>query len=348
MLTFRRMILLAVLVFPGIVLAQPEVPSTVEASGLELVSPETQKAINRGLAFLAASQHEDGSFGSGSVYRRNVAVTSLAGMSFLSAGHTPGRGPYGRHVDKAVRFIIAAAQPSGYIIVEDSASHGPMYGHGFATLFLAEAYGMTDDETLRDVLKRAVRLIVGTQNAEGGWRYQPDSTDADLSVTVAQVMALRASRNVGISVPKETVDRALEYVRKCQNSDGGFRYQLLRRAQSMFPRSAAGVVALYSAGVYEGPELERGLAYVMQFLPSQELFRYESHYYYGHYYAVQAVWHAGGTYWSRWYPAIRDELLVRQLPDGSWPDSLICSEYGTAMSLLVLQMPNNYLPIFQR
>ena len=46
-------------------------------------------------------------------------------------------------------------------------------------------------------------------------------------------------------------------------------------------------------------------------------------------------------------PAIRDALLKRQNDDGSWSDS-IGSEYGTSMALIILQMPNNYLPIFQR
>ena len=58
-------------------------------------------------------------------------------------------------------------------------------------------------------------------------------------------------------------------------------------------------------------------------------------------------WHAGGADWRNWYQAIRDELLARQRDDGAWMDS-ICQEYGTAMATIILQMPNNYLPIFQR
>src|SRR5690606_12813977 len=117
---------------------------------------------------------------------------------------------------------------------------------------------------------------------------------------------------------------------------------------SEFPRSAAGVVALYSAGVYEGVEIEKGLEYLMQYLPPTPAINRDRHYFYGQYYAVQAMWHAGGDYWRRWYPAIRDELLIRQSDvDGSWADS-ICYEYGTAMACLVLQTPNDLLPIFQR
>ncbi len=320
-----------------------------EATASEFVSPETQKSIDRGLAYLAIRQHPDGSFGSGSTYKRNVAVTALAGMAFLSAGHTPGRGQYGKHVDQSIEFLLSCAKPSGYIVREDSTGHGPMYGHGFATLFLAEVYGMTPRKDVREALKAAVQLIVNSQSREGGWRYDPDGKDADVSVTVCQMMALRAARNSGIAVPKTTVDQCVEYVKKCQNNaDGGFRYQLNMRPQSDFPRSAAGVVTLYSAGLTEGRELERGLAYLMRFPPRGDLLRYDAHYFYGQYYAVQAMWHAGDEYWKQWYPAIRDELMIRQLPDGSWSDSLVNSEYATAMACLILQMPNNYLPIFQR
>ncbi|MBI1349107.1 prenyltransferase [bacterium] len=320
----------------------------VEASGQRLITPETQKAIDQGLAYLAARQHPDGSFGSGSMYRRNVAVTSLCGMAFLSAGHTPRRGKYGQNVEQTVAFILESAEPSGYIIRPDSAAHGPMYGHGFATLFLAEAYGMTQDDKARVALKAAVELIINSQNKEGGWRYDPDGRDADISVTVCQIMALRAARNCGIAVPKATVDQCVGYVLQCQNADGGFKYQIPQQPKSAFPRSAAGVVALYCAGIYEGRDLERGIDYLERSVPEGDLLRYEPHYFYGHYYAVQAMWHTGGHHWDSWYPAIRDELISRQLPDGSWPDSLVNAEYGTAMACLILQMPNNYLPIFQR
>ena len=223
-----------------------------------------------------------------------------------------------------------------------------MYGHGFATLFLAEVYGMTPRKEVRDALKSATQLIINSQNKEGGWRYLPESTDADVSVTVCQMMALRAARNCGIAVPKTTVDQCVEYVRKCQNADGGFRYQLVGPPRSDFPRSAAGVVVLYNAGVTEGRDLERGLAYLFRSPPKGDPFRPDSHYFYGQYYAVQAMWHAGDDRWQRWYPAIRDELVHRQMLDGSWSDATINPEYATAMACIILQMPNNVIPIFQR
>jgi hypothetical protein len=316
-----------------------------ESTAADIITPAVRQATERGLDFLAGQQQTDGSFGAGG-YSRNVAVCALAGMAFLAGGNTPGRGPHGEQVERCIDFVLANTQDSGFIVVNGSSSHGPMYGHGFATLFLAEIYGMTMREEVRDKLGKAVNLIVQTQNREGGWRYQPQRRDADISVTICQVMALRAARNAGFHVPHETIDSCIEYVKRSQNADGGFMY-MLQGGASAFPRSAAGVVALYSAGIYEGPELERGLDYLMAQLPRGGNFNRESHYFYGHYYAVQAMWHAGEEYWIKWYPAIREELIARQRSDGSWMDS-ICTEYGTAMACIVLEIPNNVLPIFQR
>ena len=313
-----------------------------------MVSAVADDAIQRGLAFLASRQNEDGSFGRG-VLRWNPAVCSLAGMAFVSSGSTPGRGPYGSHVQRSVRFVLSQSQENGFIHAPDDVARGPMYGHGFATLFLAEVVGMDLDPLIREKLAAAVKLIIDTQNDDGGWRYLPERNEADISVTICQIMALRAAKNVGIYVPSETIDRCVDYVRRSQNPDGGFMY-MLHGGPSAFPRSAAGVVALYSAGIYEGDELTRGLDYLLLYLPPSNRLDRESHYFYGHYYAVQAMWHAGGKYWPRWYPAIRDELVSRQGNDGSWisPDDLDSPEYGTAMAAIILQLPNNQLPIFQR
>ncbi len=318
------------------------------ANGKKLVTSATQTSINNGLEWLAKHQHKNGSFGSGTLFPQNVAVTSLCGMSFLSAGNTLQRGKYAKNVRMAVDYVLSRCQANGYIIDEESKSHGPMYGHGFATMFLAEVHGMTNrkNKVLRNKLSKAVKLIIASQNKKGGWRYDPEPKNEDISVTVCQIMALRAARNCGISVPKETIDRCTKYVKLCQTTDGGFRYQLARGAESMFPRSAAGLVALYSAGIYKGREIDRGLKYLVKNKPRG--YHLSSHYHYGHYYAAQAMWHAGGDYWQRWYPVIRDEMMKQQQADGRWISRTICDEYSTAMSLFVLQMPNGYLPILQR
>jgi squalene cyclase len=320
----------------------------VEKSAGKLITPAAERSIERGLKWLVSQQREEGDFGAGQA-RGNVAVCALAGMALMSAGSTPGRGPYGGQVNRCLDYILANTQPSGFICGPD-VSHGPMYGHGFATMFLAECYGMSLRPELREKLSKAVQVIVNSQNKEGGWRYQPVRAGADISVTVCEVMALRASRNAGLFVPNETIDRSIEYVKRSQNADGGFMYMVESPRESDFPRSAAAVTALYSAGVYKGPEIEKGLDYLMPFMPAEGVTRREdrSYYFYGHYYAVQAMWQAGAERWTRWYPAIRDELVGRQRSDGSWQAAQEGNECGTAMACMVLQMPNNYLPIFQR
>jgi hypothetical protein len=326
-----------------------------------MITPEADRAIDAGLAYLSARRNPGGSFGT-NPYRGNVAITSLGGLAFMAGGHQPGRGMYGRVVTDAIKAVLSqenvAGNRPGYLHNPMATPHGPMYGHGFGTLFLAESYGMVHDRTLRDTIRDklhlAVKVILDSQNVEGGWRYTPEPRDADLSVTVCQIMALRAARNAGISVPRNKVDHCIEYVKRCQDrSEGWFRYMAQGGMQGQaFARTAAGVAALFSAGLYKGPEVEAGLRYLKnRCMPGTGFafreHRPDMHYFYGHYYAVQAMWTAGGSYWAEWYPAIRNELISTQQTDGSWIDQ-ICSHYATAMACIILQVPNNYLPIMQK
>lgn len=314
-----------------------------DATKMVEVTPALEGAVARGLSYLAKAQAPEGMAGAGG-WGGQVGISSLACLAFLAHGDLPDRGEYAAVVERGVRFVLESAQETGLISAD--ASHGPMYGHGFATLLLAEVYGQSGDARVREALMKAVRLIVNTQNREGGWRYQPVASDADISVTICQVMALRSARNAGVSVPRETIDRAVAYVRQCQNpGDGGFRY-MLSSGGSAFPRSAAGVAALYYAGVYEDDAIARGLEYLLK-QSGEGMARGQGHYHYGHYYAAQAMFQAGGRYWAQWFPPVREELIEQQATDGSWT-SPHGEAYGTAMSLIVLQVPYRYLPILQR
>ncbi len=317
------------------------------------ITPELDAAVARGLAALSRLQNADGSFGDNR-WGRSVAITAIASLAFMADGNLPGRGPYAEQVERGLKFVLANCAENGLVAAE--AANGPMYGHGFATLFLGEVYGMTPPGTeldselssrLHEALVKAVRLIQATQNEEGGWRYNPVPYDADVSVTICQVMALRSARNAGIEVPKETVDRAVEYVKRCQNPDGGFRYQT-QTGPSLWPRSAAGVATLFYAGIYQDKAIDDGLGYVRASAMPGLASRQTAHYFYGHYYGVQAMYLAGGEWWATWWPAIRRELLSEQRADGRWDDPSVGDAYGTAMALIILQMPKRYLPIFQR
>jgi len=287
-----------------------------QVRGDELTA-ESREAVERGLAWLAANQKADGSLGDTGGYGAQTGITAMGALAWMSAGNLPERGKYGVNVQKALEFILASTQESG--LISAGQLTGEMYSHGFATLFLAEVYGMTGDEEVKEKLQRAVRLIQRCQNDEGGWRYQPAPLEADISATICQVMALRAARDAGIKVEKAVIDRAIKYVLRCQNADGGFSYMASQGGGggSGFARSAAGVAALYYAGVFEGNNVERGLTYIRQFQPNKGMAGAEGgHYFYGQYYAVQAMFLAGDKHWADWFPAIRDELITRQKTSG--------------------------------
>ena len=91
--------------------------------------------------------------------------------------------------------------------------------------------------------------------------------------------------------------------------------------------------------------MEKALQYLTKFKPSGAQ-QGGGHYFYANYYAVQAMWHAGGNYWNEWYPAIRDQLIKSQTDEGSWRSSEAGPEFGAAMACIILQMPLNYLPVF--
>lgn len=349
--------------WPALALADKGKDPAAEANAArDMITPEAQKAIDRGLEMLARSQADNGSWGDRQ-YVGNIAVTSLAALAFMAGGHQPGRGRYGHAVEKALEYILSKESRDipGYLYAPGGSQFGAMYSHGFGTLFLGEAYGMVakkeTQKRVRDTLERSVALILKAQNkTQGGWRYDVQGTSSDVSVTICQIMALRSARNAGLQVPKSVVEHCTKYVKACQNRDGGFNYMLGNRDNSAFPRSAAGVVALYCAGIYEGRDIDAGLNYLMQFKPGNRVNNFgmgrgmhEMHYYYGQYYAAQAMWTAGGKYWQEWFPAIREELLTRARHDqGVWSDPTVCTDYGTAMALIILQIPNNYLPIMQK
>jgi hypothetical protein len=331
-------------------------------TGAEFINNDTQAAIDRGLASLAQLQESDGSF-SDRHTGSSAGITGIAGLALMSAGNQPGRGKYGRNVTGAVDYILKSAS-RGYLASGSPQFGGGqpsgMYSHGFASLFLAEVCGMMPEparqKKVRLVLEQATEYSVAAQNKEGGWRYTPRPEYADVSVTVAIMMALRAARNAGVFVRKNVVRDGSRYIRECQVSDGGFSY-FKNQAISAFARSAAAIVGLYSASVPEDDKVNaeaigRGLRYLQQFTPGRQFGHREipiGHYYYGQYYAALAMWTAGGEYWRSWFPAIRDDLLARaRANNGVWTDHSHGSAYATAMSLIILQLPNNYLPILQK
>jgi hypothetical protein len=317
---------------------------------------ETRAAVDRGLAWLVAKQNPNGSWTNRVGYKLyddyygeendSVDVTAIAGMALLAGGNVPGRGKYGGHIRRAVDWLLSKVRDEdGYV----SHAGSRMYSHAFATLFLAEIYGMTRQEVIKPKLKRAVDLIVGSQNREGGWRYQPIPVDADLSVTVSTLQALRAARNVGVSVPLDTIQRATRYVENCATRRG-FTYQSvagygISDTRVSFALTACGLVSLFSAGQYDSFRVRDAVRALGQW--RNTVIPGKLHYYYGHYYACQAMYLVGGEKWTEYYPSVRNEILKMQMTDGHWEDD-VGPAYATAMACVILQIPCEYLPIFQK
>jgi hypothetical protein len=307
-----------------------------------LGNPKTEAAARKALKYLAENQNTDGSWGS-QAYNSDVAIVGLCALAFMSAGHQPDRGPYGVALRKATDYLLKSANRTGLIYNSRSQAGPPMYGHAFATLALAELYGMTRRTDVRDSLEAAIQLILRTQNGEGGWRYQPRVADADISVVICQIMALRAAANAGIRVPKDTTRRAIEYVKRCaNNADGGFSYMPSNRGSGQ-ARSGAGVLALIVMGERSSEECKRGLEYLLARPPGNR----DGHVFYALYYCTQAMYQAGDRYWRAWYPKASEYLLNTQRPDGSWFDGP-GQAYATAMGVLALQVPAALLPIYQK
>ena len=320
-----------------------------------LPAADLPPAIDRGLAALTKLQAADGSYHDQGI---PVAATALAGMAYLAGGHTPNRGQYHAPSGKCLTSVLARQDPAtGYLGGGDG---GRMYAHGFATLYLAEVYGMTSDGAVRRALEAAIDCIHRSQNREGGWRYNPVPEDADLSVTICQVMALRAAHNAGIggTASQDAIGRAVAYVRRCANGDGSFAYVagggMAGGGPEGVPRAAAGTMCLIGAGITDPADATLGPA--LQFLgvnapqhlrqpPGQHYF------WYGQYYTAQALFHhpdpaAWDAYWNDAGPIIASH----QGPQGLWnaAESPGGPAYATAMALIILQIPNHYLPIFQR
>lgn len=306
------------------------------------------EVVNRGLEALIRSQSGDGSFGS------SEGITALAGMALLAGGHTPTSGQHREASAKTLNFILGAQDPmSGYL----GRGMGNMYSHGFATLYLAECYGMSPDSRVRRALEAALDLTFRAQNEEGGWRYQPVPIDADISVTITQIMAIRAAYNLGIGGQRaqEVIGRAMTYVRSLATPEGTFLYRhgssFGGRDVQGVPRAAAGTMSILGSGINDLSDPVLGPS--VQFLRRHFADHLQGNgpwFWYGQYYTAQAMFHSPeSSDWEQYWKLARPTLSAFQDESGLWNQPSDHGPiFGTAVALIILQIPNNYLPIFQR
>ena len=352
----RSWILAALLVLPSGASAQEQVESD-DVRELPLhVTRRTVDAIEKGVQFLARAQSRDGSFREkGGMGSYPACMTALAGMAFLGHGDTPTRGRYAGNVRRAVLFLTdpRQAQRSGLITSSGGGEEArSMYGHGFSTMFLAQALGEGGDPALEQriqrVLRGAIELTARSQSARGGWLYTPDSTGDEGSVTVTQVQALRACRNAGLAVPFRVIKQAVGYIEASAQQDGGIAYNAGGRG-SQPAISAAACAVLYNAGQYDSKIAAKCLDYCRRTINVDGGggggF---GHWFYTHLYLSQAYWQSGGRDWNTYYPKIRDHLIRAQSSDGSWEGDMVGRVYGTSLAITILTLPFERVPLYMR
>jgi len=317
--------------------------------------PGLEQAIDRGLFFLQKQQRADGSFKAAGP---PSAITGLAILAYLSAGHTPDVGKYGLTVRNAIDYLVNYRTEDGYF----GHDGGRMYGHCIATIAMAQIHGTELDEIqrrkVRLALEKAIKVIISAQdvgkdgNSAGGWRYERNSTDSDLSVTTWCILALHACRDAGIGVPRDAMGRALRYVLRCYRAQqGGFAYTVGGQVYSSI--TAAGLLDLYLLDASERDEAGEAARFIAQHPIRADM----AHFQCALYYTVLGAMHAGDESWPRvWRNAWEQLLPMQSKDDGSWParrdevggDGAAACFYPTAMSVLTLTIPLRLLPVYER
>jgi len=325
----------------------------------EELSPQLEPAIAKGLAYLAKQQQADGSFqnrtGANSFAGPKVALTGLSLMAYLSAGRMPDAGKHSLVVRGAIDYLVKVCPEDGYFGKVDGSR---MYGHAIATLALAEVAGMEFDEKqrkrVRSALERATAVLIKAQKTQrsnesfrGGWRYEIEFPDSDLSVTSWCILALRAAHNAGMEVPKESADRAAEFVLRCFNAEKkSFSYQ--PGGDPAITMAGAGVLSLALLDKGGRKEVEAGMAYLIE-NPITDKTEYP---YYARYYTTQAAFQVADARWPRIWRRTQEALLKAQDKEGAWPKSRTENEngqtYTTSLSVLTLAVPLRLLPGYQR
>jgi hypothetical protein len=328
---------------------------------------------DRGLEWLAKQQHRDGHWeAAGGQF--SSAMTGIAGTTLLMEGSTIREGKYRENIRRAVDWLLERVQRNG-LIGEPNAPNqglGYLYGHGFSILFLSQIYGEEEDpdrrRKLEDVLNRAVEFACKAQTSRGGWGYVSaiDGNDFDEgSVSITQVQALRAARNAGIVVPKVTIDKTHEYLRKCTTPRGGLIYSLQSGGGGERPTiTVAAIASMFSTGEYTSPLAKQWLKFVQPQIPVNSVGSDQfGHSEYTHYYYAQVIYTLGEDgyakmfpdskpsdrlTWSRYKKEFFEFLYNKQNKDGSWTGTPIGPVYTTSCYLTILQLENGVLPIYQR
>lgn len=299
------------------------------------VSPQVEAMYEKGLRFLANEQLDNGAWNGR--YSSEPGVVALCLLAFLAHGEDANHGPYAENISRAIGYLLSKQNSAnGYI-------GNSMYNHGFATLALAESYGMVDDPRLAPALSQAVDLILSAQkrNRFGAWRYTPDSHDADSTVAGCQIVALLAARNAGVAVPDDAIQKGLAYLSRCRSPRGGIGYTSPSGEKPTL--TAIGVTCFALAKQKEG----KGFVASVEYLRDNLTYRDRYYPFYFEYYMSQALFHADEELWQTWNAQNIRFLSASQSRDGSWPDNK-GKHFATSGALLSLALNYRFLPIYEK
>lgn len=338
--------------FPGLDPAFLVLPRPAERSvtSRELLTDEVHELTQRSLEFLARTQDADGGW-SDTQFPSNTGATALCCLAFMAEGSRPRVGKYGRQLDRGLEFLLKNAQTSGVLVGKGANPYGPGYEHAFATLALLLAYGdMPWHPEMRDILSRALQLILRSQHLDGGWRYQMSREGlSDMSVTANVLWVLRTAKKAGFTVPAEAITRGVKFVEQCALPDGHFRYRSfgLQAAPSL---GGTGVIALSNNGNLNhpliGPARDK-IAYEYSRYTVEDL-KEQRYFIFGCFYASLAMYSCGDVYFVPWFRKAIQVLKESQRKDGEFADQTGNIVYTTAMAAMVLQSPRGYLPLYER
>jgi hypothetical protein len=320
-----------------------------------VTNAEVDRTVGRGLEWLANHQSRSGHWVAGSGEAYPTAMTALAGVALLCEGSTTTQGKYASNVRKAVDYLLTRCRKNG-LIGDPNRDSRYTYGHGFAMLFLSQVVGEEEDadrrKELLGVLTKAVEFTGRAQTPGGGWGYVSSKDGGGFdegSTTITQVQALRSCRNAGVPVPKEIIEKAITYIKKCTEPDGGVRYQLQGSGGGGRPPiTAAAVACLFNAGQYDSDYVPKLLAYCKRTLGDASEQGASGHWHYAHYYYSQVLYREGGKAWEEYRDKVFSRLVSEASGDGSWGQSYIGPVFTTSINLTILQLPKGTLPIYQR
>lgn len=318
------------------------------------VPPDVRIIYERGLQYLARAQAEDGSWAASGRAGGpgECGITGLCVMAFLASGEDPNFGKYSSNVRRALRnLILAQDSNTGFL-------PNTMYHHGFGMLGLAEAYGAVDDSllwtgkepeaqrrTIGQALELAVRCALTSQktNQWGAWRYTPQSTSADTSVSGAVLVGLLAARNAGLEIPDVNIEKALGYFQKCTSKSGAVAYTSGGGSGVTMNRTAIATLVFSVGKKKDWGQFKSTLGHLVTRLENTQ----SSYPQYFRYYMAQALFQGDFEAWQKWNREIIRILKNEQGEDGSFQNSH-GKAYATSMSMLALALNYRFLPIYER